>query len=101
MRFVVGLCSEAVFIICLFIMSVNRNMSRFSEQKTICTRNSLLVYKMAARSLDRSLDKNGFKNLNRQDKLLVDQLRNAVEGVHGKIEALRDGLDERFVLRTT
>ena len=54
---------------------------------------------MSSRQLARTLSQSELKNLSEQDKVLIGQLRNAVEGVHGKFEELRDGMDERYVLK--
>ena len=48
------------------------------------------------RRLDRSLDKPQFNMLPTQDRSLVYQLRNAIEGVHNKVETLKDGIDDRY-----
>ena len=47
------------------------------------------------RRLNRSMDRPQFNNLSNDDKTLVYQLRNAIEGVHNRVEHLKDDIDNR------
>ena len=41
------------------------------------------------------MDRPQFNNLSNDDKTLVYQLRNAIEGVHNRVEHLKDDIDNR------
>ena len=47
------------------------------------------------RRLDRGPEKDEFKRLSNEDKQLVSQLRNAMEGTREKMSSLRDEVDNR------